>query len=431
MNEITESSKINYQETKYTDFDELLYSYHDGKLLKGIYAYGFERPSPVQELAIKPILDGSDVIAQAQSGTGKTGAFTISSLAILDIDEKYPQILILSNTRELSTQIHTVINKIGNFINPSTILCIGGKNTDTKNIIHLNDVKKSQIIVGTPGKIVSLIDEDDRKNSKNNKYNLFDRLKLIIFDEADSLLSDNFVSQTHAIVSKIPVSTQVCLFSATFPENVLRITEQITKDPIKLLIKKENVSVDLIKNYCVFLELQKNRSYNMVDSIKIECITDFYKQINICQAIIFVNTIDKAKFLSDRLTKLGHSVGVIHGALTTEERIETMRVFRLTHTRILVATDIIARGIDIQQVGLVINYDVPLDPEQYIHRVGRSGRYGKLGVAITFITDIENKRSTSDYEKIGIIEDTYKIKFKDLPNLCEVSEYLSGTQKRN
>jgi superfamily II DNA/RNA helicase len=417
------TEQTDYQNIDYEEFDEPLYKYHNGALLKGIYEYGFEKPSIIQAKCIKPIADGRDLIAQAQSGSGKTGAFVIGALMKVDPLINSPQAVILANTRELASQIRDVTHELGKFISTCKVastnssgektglkvtLCVGGiQQQQNKTENNLKDAFSSHILVCTPGRLNGLL---------KVSTDLLNKLKILILDEADQLLSPDFLEQIQTVMKSIPKNTQICLFSATTQtQNIQNTKRHFMSNPVELYIDKEKIKVDQIKNYVIDAEKENN---------KYPILVDLYKNINICQAVIFVNTIDKACELGTRLRRDGHSVGLIHRKLTDIERMETLKKFRKTQTRILVATDVVARGIDVQQVGLVINYDVPFGEgfqEQYIHRVGRSGRYGKLGVAINILTN-----DKSEWYRVKDISKRYNIKFSDMPSLEEVNYYLSG-----
>lgn len=402
-------NNVNYQHIDYNDFDEPLCEYQKGALLKGIYGYGFEKPSVIQAKCFKPIADGHDLIAQAQSGSGKTGAFVIGSLMKIDVSLKLPQAVILANTKELAAQIKEVVKEIGKYMNVKVTLCVGGIENNNKSEIVIKEAEVSHVLVCTPGRLNGLI--------TINK-NLLNNLKIFIIDEADQLLSRDFLPQIQGILRLTPEKTQICLFSATTNSSDINDTKnRFMNNPIELSIAKEKISVESIKNYVVDALEEKN---------KYGILVDLYKNINICQAVIFVNTKEKAKYLANRLKRDDHSVGLIHGELSDSERSDTLIKFRKTYTRILVATDVIARGIDVQQVGLVINYDIPYGEgymEKYIHRVGRSGRYGKLGVAINMMTNDNNK---GDWYKLKSISKQYEVCMYELPELEEISYYLSG-----
>lgn len=405
------TDEIDYQKYDFKDFDHMDCLCKDaGELLKGIYAYGFERPSAIQSKAICAMHDGRDIVAQSQSGTGKTGAFTIGILTRIDVKVLHPQAIIVANTRDLAMQIHFVLTSLARFMNIKVALCIGGTIAkDSKT--NLNDATTSHIWVGTPGRIVDLIERD--KYNKN-KTKLLENLKMLVLDEADVLLKDDFLEQIKKIVRGTPTTTQMCIFSATFRDDALEVTKHFMRNPVHILVEREKVSLDLIKNFKVDVGEER---------YKYDTLSDLYQSINICQAVIFVNTIEKADTLKHSLESDGHSVGMIHSKLTDIDRETTLADFRNMITRVIIATDIISRGIDVQQVGLVINYDIPDKSEQYIHRVGRSGRYNKIGVAINFVT-----QSRYDKEKIKRIEDDYKISIIDLPDLNDVNYYLTGSK---
>ena len=393
-------------------FDDALYTYHDGKLLAGIYEYGFEHPSPIQSQAIPYILSGRDIIAQAQAGSGKTGAFLIPALANINVQKKYPQVMIIGNTRSLASQIEYTTKQIGTRLVADGLgieLCVGGQGKYSPS--DLDRISKTQILIGTPGKFVSLTEQ-------KNQSRMFNKISLLILDEADILLKDEFSIQMQKIIRKLPKKAQICLFSATYPESVLDLTNNFLRNPMKILVKNEDISVDGIKNYWVSFS-RENEKYN--------ALLDLYRSVNVCQAVIFVNSIESADRLSSRMIEAGHSVGVIHGSLDDCERVQIMEQFRKTHIRVLVATDIISRGIDVQQVGLVINYDVPYDPDKYIHRVGRSGRFGRTGVAITFVTS--KRRDLSNMDNIVT---KYNIQFNEIAaseDIEQVENYLTGSKQ--
>jgi translation initiation factor 4A len=376
---------------------------NSGKLLKGVYSYGFEKPSYIQAKTIEPIHNGIDIIAQSQSGTGKTGAFVIGALSRIDVKLEKPQAIVIANTRELAIQIQHVIKNIGTFMNIKVALTIGG------SPVNLTEIKNCHFIVGTPGRIDDILTRDEK--SKTSR--IIDTTKIIILDEADVLLNSDFVEQIHAIISKFPRSVQICIFSATYTDYIIKLTRNILNDPLKILIKQEELSLDNIRHYYVNVEEQKNKYDTMVD---------LYKGVSICQVVIFVNSIKRAKTLKKMLSS-DTSVDTIHAELSEIERMEILRKFRRSELRVIVATDILARGIDIQQIGLVINYDLPKLPEVYIHRVGRSGRFGKLGVAINFMT-----QGYGDYEIMKNIERIYEMRINQLPDLDEINHYLTGAK---
>jgi translation initiation factor 4A len=400
--------EINYQEIDYDNFDDFLCEYHEGNLLRGIYGYGFEKPSLIQAKAIQPILDGKDLIAQAQSGSGKTGAFTIAAISKVDAKINKPQIIIIANTRELALQIVNVASELAKYTGIKISACIGGQ-TGKDAQTNLKEAHSSHILIGTPGRLADLIERDGRKKGGST---LFNELKLFVLDEADALLGSDFLQQIYVVIKKLPKTSQIALFSATFLPETLELTSKFMNNPVRILVEREKVSVDLIKNFFVDIGREEH---------KYAVLVELYQKVSVCQAVIFVNSIRKAIDVSERLRYDGHAVGTIHAKLNDVERNDVLKNFRKTQTRILVATDIISRGIDVQQVGLVVNYDVPFEAEHYIHRVGRSGRYGKLGVAITLTTNHH-----MDYTRMENIESTYSIRFSPLPGLEEINNLLTG-----
>jgi translation initiation factor 4A len=358
-------------------------------LLRGIYAYGFEDPSPIQKKAIRPILDGKDVIAQAQSGTGKTGAFTVSAIQSIDENVKDVQCLIMAPTRELATQIHSVLINIGTFVeNLNAKLFVGGRAME-------NDIKelheKPQIVVGTPGRIHDLI----RRKKINTKT-----IKLLILDEADEMLSSGFKEQIYNIFQFLGTNIQICLFSATLPNEIQSLTEKFMREPIKILVKTEQVTLEGIRQFYVAIE-NDNQKY---DTLK-----DLFEQISVSQCIIYCNSIKRVTDLCEALQKDNFPVGCIHSGMEKEDRQKSYDDFIKGGSRVLISSNLTARGIDVQQVSTVINFDLPNDIHTYIHRIGRSGRWGRKGMGINFIT-------RRDVRKIKEIEEYYETQIEELPS---------------
>lgn len=364
-------------------------------LLRGIYTYGFESPSRIQQCTIPIISSRRDLIAQSQSGTGKTGSFTTGILQIIDETKNYPQGIILAPTHELSQQIDSVTKDLGKYMKIKTCLCVGRNNKVTENI---SDVKNSHIIIGTPGRILDLIER--RAFNINN-------IICLVMDEADQLLEKDFIPKTRDIVRSLDYKTQICAFSATLPDAVVAITNKFMNKPINLLISRENLSLDLISQYKVDVGEEK---------YKLDALNDLYERLSIGQCIIYVNTIDRTMWLQERLNDAGHSSVAMHSNLTPIERTDIMKKFRSGEYRVLISTDLLARGIDVQQVGYVINYDLP-GIENYLHRIGRSGRFGKRGIAINFVT----RRDIRIFKEI---EYHYKIRIDDMPDPDVLNNYL-------
>lgn len=365
-------------------------------ILRGIFGYGFEAPSEIQKKAIPLILAGGDVIAQSQSGTGKTGAFGISVLNAINESQKGCQAMIVVPTRELASQVVGVCKNLGSYTKITPVLCVGG--TD---IYKCRDQIKSSpsIAIGTPGRLIDMM---------RRRFVLPKQLKLLVLDEADELMSVSFIDQMKKIVEAMPKEAQICLFSATMPDGALEITKQFMNDPSIILIEPEMLTLEGISQFYIDVGQPK---------WKFDTFCDIYDMISVSQSIVYVNTKNAAEELSHNLEKNNFTVSVIHSKLPPEEREKIMKEFRNGTTRILISTDLLSRGIDIQQVSIVINYELPhsSNKECYIHRIGRSGRFGRKGVAINIIT----KR---DYRKMEDLEQHYKIRMESLP--MEISNLL-------
>jgi translation initiation factor 4A len=357
-------------------------------LIRGIYSFGFETPSKIQQLAIVPMSKRTDILAQSQSGTGKTGAFTIGSISVIDKTIKAPQVIVLCPTRELSQQTENVARAIGSYIDLKVLSATGG-NPLRSDISTLR--AGAQFIVGTPGRVYDLI--------RRGELTL-DNIRYIVLDEADQMLEDLFAEQVHTILnSKFPASACLALFSATMPENVLKTAEKYLHNPIRILLPPDEVTLDGIKQYYVSLERE---------DWKLPVLLDLYQMVKVNQALIYVNKRQKAEWLAKQLAAQGFTLEFIHGEMDVAERKKRMTDFRSGSVRVLISTDLLARGIDVQQVSLVINYEMPIQRENYVHRIGRSGRYGKKGVAINLVYGDE-----LDYVKA--IERHYSTSIEELP----------------
>ena len=385
--------------------DELLQG--KGELLQGIMQYGFERPSTIQRKALPILFKGKNAVIQAHSGTGKTGAFGIGVLSKINPSECYPQAMILANTKGLAEQTAYVVEQLANMMNIKITLCIGGENGKSVRE-NMANALVSHVLVGTPGRMFDLIDRD---NQSNTKIKFVDRLKIVILDEADMLLKDNFLQQMKDIINNINESTQICAFSATYSAETFAIVEKFMNNPTKLLIQKDNLSLDNIIHYT--LEIEEDWKYNALKEI--------YESVRLCQTVIFVNSIVKAEALATRMRKDGHSVGCIHSKITDVERSRLLKDYRKMNIRVMIASDIMARGIDVQSVGFVISYDVPYNADEYIHRAGRSGRSGKLGCSVNFVTS-----SRADAENMENIKRKYKLNPQPMPNLTVVNKMFGN-----
>ena len=357
-------------------------------ILKGIYAYGFEKPSAIQRKAIIPFVTGRDLIAQSQSGTGKTATFVIGMLQQLDPKNKNLQAVILAPTRELAKQIHSVVKALNDYTKYEVKMVIGGMRRSKYSYDYDDDY---QIMVGTPGRISDMITKRlvDTRN-----------LKVLIMDEADEMLSQGFRDQMVKILNGIPDDSQVGLFSATIPPEMIKITKKFMNKPLQILVKNSEVTLEGIKQYYVVIDNEDD---------KFDCLCELYSTIRITQSIIYVNHKSTVSWLTKNLEERDFTVSCISGGMTSEERNEIMEKFIRGDTRILISTDLLSRGIDVQQVSLVLNYDIPYDKETYVHRIGRSGRYGRKGVAINFV-------SHKDYKKFKAIIDYYETTIDELPS---------------
>lgn len=340
----------------------------DDNLLRGVYSYGWEQPSTIQQMSIVPIIRGHDTIGQSQAGTGKTGTFAIAALQRVDLNISSCQVLILAPTRELAQQTKNVSDGLGHFMGVTVHACVGGTNVRNDIYALTNGV---QVVSGTPGRVTHMIGDG---------YLDVTKLKLLILDEADVMMSKGFKEQVQEIFSFLPRDVQVALFSATMPPDVLELTRVFMRDPVRVLMKKEALTLDTIKQYYVAVEKEQ---------YKLATLFDLYEVLTIQQAVIFCNSRAKVEWLSDQMTANEFAVTSIHGAMTPQNRELIMKEFVSGSTRVLIATNLLARGIDVSNVSLVINFDLPTDRENYIHRIGRAGRYGRKGVAINFVTDDE------------------------------------------
>eukprot|EP00245_Coleochaete_scutata_P007203 TRINITY_DN22332_c0_g1_i1.p1 TRINITY_DN22332_c0_g1~~TRINITY_DN22332_c0_g1_i1.p1 ORF type:complete len:428 (-),score=91.59 TRINITY_DN22332_c0_g1_i1:797-2020(-) len=355
------------------------------ELLRGIYSYGFEKPSAIQQRAILPILQGRDVIAQAQSGTGKTSMIALSVCQIADTSTREVQALILSPTRELAVQTEKVILAIGDYMNIQAYACIGGKSIGEDIRVLENGV---HVVSGTPGRVYDMI---KRRTLRTRE------IKLLILDESDEMLNRGFKDQIYDIYRYLPPELQVLLVSATLPQEILEITNKFMTDPVRILVKRDELTLEGIKQFFVAVEREE---------WKFDTLCDLYDTLTITQAVIFCNTKRKVDWLTEKMRSNNFTVSSMHGDMPQKERDAIMGEFRKGTTRVLITTDVWARGLDVQQVSLVINYDLPNNRELYIHRIGRSGRFGRKGVAINFVRsdDIRILRDIEQYYSTQIDE---------------------------
>lgn len=301
--------------------------------------------------------------------------------------------MVLVPTRELADQINGVIQTIGKFMNLKIHLCIGGTNVGNDKKILQEGV---HVIVGTPGRVLDMM---------KREFLVPTFLRTLVLDEADEMLSKGFVEEINSIMMMIPSDCQICLFSATMPPEIIKMTEKIMNDPAKILVKNEDLTLKGIKQF--FIQCAN-------DDIKFDNMIEIFSSMDIVQCMIYVNTREKAELLAQKMKDKGFVCSCVHGKMPAEQRNQIMQDFRNSVSRILISTDLLARGIDVQPVGLVINFDLPIKKEEYIHRVGRTGRYGRRGIAINLITKIEAKHLME-------IEQHYSTQISKLPeDLSEV-----------
>ena len=360
-------------------------------LLRGIYANGFENPSEIQKKAILPIINKNDVIAQAQSGTGKTGAFTISALQITDVSIDELQSLIIAPTQELARQIHNVVNKLGSFMDGlRTQLLVGG--TSVQGDIDKLRNAPPHVVVGCSGRIFDMI--------KRRHLNL-STVRLFILDEADEMLSQGFKDQIYNIFQYLNQKVHVAIFSATLPREVMQLTDKFMQSPLHITMKREELSLDGIEQYYLAM---------YTDNEKFEMLKKMFEQLTISQTIIYTNNVKRVSDLYEAMKRDGFPVCCIHSSMEKNERSAALDEFRAGKYRVLISSNVTARGIDIQQVGTVINFDIPKCVHTYLHRIGRSGRWGRKGLAINFVTE-------GDIHLMKHIESHYSITIKEFPSV--------------
>lgn len=361
----------------------------DDQILRGIYAHGFDKPSPIQQKAIKPIMDGKDLISQAQSGLGKTAAFAIGALSRLNLKERTTQVLILSPTRELTTQTAKVITSIGHFLEGLKIqTLIGGTQLDRGNSFSNRNVP--HIICGCPGKVYDMM---QRGTIRGNT------IKIIILDEADEMLSSGFQSQVFNIFQHLNNNVQVCLFSATLPDCITDIVNKITRNPVKIIVKLEQLTLDGISQY--YIAVNDDRQ-------KYDILKDLFSYITLSHTIIYCNSIHRVQDLYEAMCEDNFPVCRIHSNMDKVERDQSFHDFKNGTSRVLISSNVTARGIDIQQVSVVINFDVPKCVNTYLHRIGRSGRWGRKGIAVNMIT-------SRDIPSLKKIEEHYTTQIHEMP----------------
>lgn len=383
-----ESSEV----TAYKSFDDMGLN---EQLLHGIYSYGFEKPSVIQQKAIVPLVQKNDMIGQSQSGTGKTGAFIIGALQVIATsrDESKSQYrrcrgVVITPTRELANQVFTVAEKIGSYLDLKILKCVGG--TDSRQ--NSEDLRRgTDMVIGTPGRILDMM---------TRKVLYGEDIELLVLDEADEMLNEHgFRDCVHDIFQHLSSSTKVALFSATMPPAVLELTQKIMKEPVKIIVKTEELTLEGIRQYYIMVEREE---------WKFDVLRDIYNNISITSCVIFCNTRRKVDWLAHEMQRSNYAVTSTHGSLDPTERRRVLDEFRNGTTRVLITTDLLARGIDVQHVSIVINYDLPSNLESYLHRIGRSGRFGRKGLAINFVRN-------EDVTLLHDIEKFYETHIEEMP----------------
>lgn len=358
-------------------------------LLKGVYLYGFTKPSTIQLKGIEIINSKKDCIIQSQSGTGKTAMYLLGVLNNILINNK---LIIFIPTRELAIQVYDVALQLSKYINCNIVKCIGGINiNDTRN-----SISNASLIIGTVGRIFHMISE---KRININK------ISTIVFDEADELLlyrHTNTHTNINELIQSITKKPQLILISATMTLDVFNFSKQYMHSPEQILINNENVVVDLISQFYLDVEIEEQ---------KYDTLLDLYNMISTFQTIIFCNTINKVNWLNDQLTTNNFTTIILHANMDQLERNTILENFRNGITRILITTDLLSRGIDIPHVNLVINYDIPINKEIYVHRIGRCGRFDKKGIAITLI----KSKDCYDMKCLNKLKQYYKINITEMP----------------
>lgn len=365
------------------------------ELLMGIYEKGFESPSPIQEESIPIALTGRDILARAKNGTGKTAAFCIPVLERVDTSKNVIQALLLVPTRELALQTSQVCKELGKHMGVQVMVSTGGTSL-RDDIVRLG--ASVHIVVATPGRVLDLTEKGVCKLNHCN---------IAVMDEADKLLSPEFQPVIERLLSFLPSSRQICLYSATFPVTVKQFKEKFLKKPYIINLMEE-LTLKGITQYYAFVEEKQ----------KVHCLNTLFSKLSINQSIIFCNSVHRVELLAKKITELGYSCFYIHAKMLQSHRNRVFHDFRNGNCRNLVCSDLFTRGIDIQAVNVVINFDFPKNSETYLHRVGRSGRFGHLGLAINLIT-------YEDRFNLYRIEQELGTEIKPIPPVIEKSLYCA------
>jgi ATP-dependent RNA helicase DeaD len=342
----------------------------DPRLVEALAAVGYEAPTPIQERTIPRLLDGRDVIGQAQTGTGKTAAFALPILQKIDPKRRDTQALVLTPTRELAMQVAEAIHSYSVKMEQVSVVPLYGGAPMVPQLKRLE--RGVHIVVGTPGRLIDHIERGSLK---------LDKVKLVVLDEADEMLKMGFIEEVERILGAVPAERQIALFSATMPEGVLRIARGHLRNPERIEIEHRTVSAPLIEQ----------RFLNVSEGQKLEVLTQMLEIESSDAVLIFRRTKTGSAELAEKLEARGFAAVAMHGDMTQPLRESVIRRLRAGQVEIVVATDVAARGLDVEQITHVINYDIPYDVEAYVHRIGRTGRAGRTGVATLFVTPRERR----------------------------------------
>jgi len=363
------------------------------ELLRGIYAYGFENPSPIQKKAILPIIKKRDVIAQAQSGTGKTATFAIGALQHIDESINATQVLILSPTRELAAQSAAVVTDIGSMMKGIRVqIQYGGLHNNEYSSFRAKN--EPHIVCGCTGRIVDLIN----RGTLQTKH-----INMVIIDEADEMLSYGFKDQVHNIFRHLNENVQIVLVSATLPQQIYSIIDGLMRNPIKITMNSDMLTLEGISQYYVAMDDDRQKYLTL---------KDLFNTISVSQCIIYCNSVKRVVDLYEAMKEDDYPVTCIHSNMDKDTRDKSFAEFKNGKSRVLISSNVTARGIDIQQVSVVINFDLPKSVSTYLHRIGRSGRWGRKGIGINFLTK-------PDVPKIKEIEEYYSCQIKEMPSALE------------
>ncbi|KAI1707478.1 DEAD/DEAH box helicase domain-containing protein [Ditylenchus destructor] len=370
-------------------------------LLKGIFEKGWESPSPIQENSIPIALSGQDILARAKNGTGKTGAYSIPTIERIDPNNPVIQAMIIVPTRELALQTSQVCIELSKHLKLKVMVTTGG--TDLRDdILRMNG--PVHLVVATPGRILDLMDKGVANVTQ---------CKMMVLDEADKLLSQDFQGVLDRLVHFLPSDRQILLFSATFPLTVTTFVKKHMRNPYEINLMEELTLLGITQYYAYVQEKQK-----------VHCLNTLFRKLQINQSIIFCNSTQRVELLAKKITELGYSCYYIHSKMAQHHRNRVFHDFRQGNCRNLVCSDLLTRGIDIQAVNVVINFDFPRNSETYLHRIGRSGRFGHLGIAINLIT-------YDDRYNLRRIETELRTAIAPIPKEVDPSLYVADFQIDN